>query len=83
MALRWCVHHSKLDIVDGDDGIIIGCTSVKQVEENLENLEKGPLPDDVVKALEDAWLVCKPTAPPYTHGEVKYGYDTGKLLFGK
>ncbi|KAF2424244.1 aflatoxin B1 aldehyde reductase member 3 [Tothia fuscella] len=74
-ALRWCVHHSKLKIKDGNDGIIIGVSSLEQLEGNLRDLEKGPLPEEVVKVLDDAWLVAKPTSVPYWHLDLKYTYD--------
>ncbi|KAF2669935.1 Aldo/keto reductase [Microthyrium microscopicum] len=82
-ALRWVVHHSKLNIKDGNDGIIIGVSNIDQLKGNLKDLEKGPLPEEVVKALDEAWLVAKPTAPDYWHGEMKYTYDTQKALYGK
>ncbi|WWD22594.1 hypothetical protein CI109_107087 [Kwoniella shandongensis] len=83
IALRWCMHHSALNVgTDGGDGIIIGVSSQSQLESNLKDLEKGPLPEEVVKTLDDAWLVTKATAPPYWHGTLKYGYDTQKALFG-
>jgi aflatoxin B1 aldehyde reductase len=81
-ALRWVVHHSALNIKDGNDGIIIGVSSFEQLEGNLTNLEKGPLPEEVVKTLDEAWLICKPTAPNYWHLDLKYTYDTKKALFG-
>ncbi|KAF2022353.1 Aldo/keto reductase [Aaosphaeria arxii CBS 175.79] len=67
IALRWAIHHSELKtrVKGGNDGVIIGVSSFAQLESNLKDLEKGPLPDDVVKALDDAWLVTKATAPPY------------------
>lgn len=67
IALRWCIHHSELKtrVKGGNDGVIIGVSSFSQLEGNLQDLEKGPLPDDVVKALDDAWLVAKPTTPNY------------------
>lgn len=79
-ALRWVVHHSKLDIKSGKDGILIGVSSLQQLEGNLENLEKGPLPEEVVKTLDEAWLVTKPTAVNYWHGDLVYHYDTMKAL---
>ncbi|KAK4508360.1 hypothetical protein PRZ48_002098 [Zasmidium cellare] len=80
-ALRWVVHHSKLDIKDGGkDGIIIGVSSQAQLEGNLRDLEKGPLPEEVVKVLDEAWLVTKATAVPYWHGTLEYKYDTVKAL---
>ena len=66
-ALRWCVHHSALKVMDGNDGVIIGVSSLKQLEGNLRDLEKGPLPEDVVQALDQAWLINKGTAPRYWH----------------
>ena len=55
-ALRWCTHHSMLKLKDGgNDGIIIGVSSLKQLEGNLADCEKGPLPEEVVKALDEAW----------------------------
>lgn len=67
IALRWTVHHSELKtrVKGGNDGVIIGVSSFGQLESNLADLEKGPLPDEVVQALDDAWLVAKATAPTY------------------
>jgi aflatoxin B1 aldehyde reductase len=67
IALRWCVHHSKLEMKDGagTDGVIIGVSSLGQLKGNLRDLEKGPLPDEVVEALDKAWMVSKATTPTY------------------
>lgn len=81
-AFRWCVHHSGLNIKDGgNDGIIMGVSSLKQLESNLKDCEKGPLPEEVLKALDDAWLVTKATTPNYWHLDLKYTYDTQEALF--
>ncbi|KAK2800546.1 hypothetical protein FQN50_008091 [Emmonsiellopsis sp. PD_5] len=81
-ALRWVRHHSALDIREGGrDGIIIGVSSFKQLQENLADVEKGPLPEEVVKALDEAWLVAKPTTVNYWHLDLKYTYDTVRELF--
>lgn len=82
VALRWVVHHSALKVLDGNDGVIIGVSRREQIEENLTNLEKGPLPADVVEAADKAWATVKSEATPYWHGEVEYQYDTQKVLFG-
>jgi aflatoxin B1 aldehyde reductase len=82
-AFRWLVHHSQLKIKDGDDGIIIGVSSLDQLKNNLKDLEKGPLPDEVVKVLNQAWLIAKPTTANYWHLDLKYTYDTQKALFGQ
>lgn len=83
VAFRWMVHHSDLNIKDGgNDGIIIGISSHEQLVQNLKDIEKGPLPEDVVKALDEGWLVCKPTTANYWHLDLKYAYDTRAALFG-
>jgi len=81
-ALRWVVHHSKLKVKDGNDGVIIGVSSIDQLKSNLKDLEKGPLPEEVVKVLDEAWLIAKPTAPDYWHLKLEYTYDTVKEIFG-
>ncbi|KAF2169486.1 hypothetical protein M409DRAFT_20700 [Zasmidium cellare ATCC 36951] len=65
IALRWVVHHSKLNVKNGNDGIVIGVSSFQQLEQNLDHLEEGELPSDVVEALDQAWLVTKATCPLY------------------
>lgn len=82
IALRWCTHHSALKMQNGGrDGVIIGVSSLAQLESNLKDLEKGPLPDDVIKALDEAWLITKPTTTNYWHLDLKYTYDTQRALF--
>ena len=61
---------------------IIGVSSAAQLEQNLKDLEKGPLPEEVLKVLDEAWLVCKPTTADYWRGEIDYKYDTREALFG-
>jgi aflatoxin B1 aldehyde reductase len=82
-ALRWCVHHSALKVKDGNDGVIVGVSSLSQLKSNLAALEKGPLPQDVVDAVDQAWLISKPATPNYWHLELKYTYDTQAALFNK
>ena len=84
-AFRWLMHHSQLKLEgsgQGSDGIIIGVSSQEQLETNLKCIEEGPLPDEVVKALDEAWLVCKPTTANYWHLDLNYTYDTKEALFG-
>lgn len=50
-----------------NDAIIVGASSVKHLEENLVDLEKGPLSEDVLEVLEKAWLKTKAVAPKYWH----------------
>jgi aflatoxin B1 aldehyde reductase len=42
IALRWMSHHSLLKKEHGD-AVIIGASSTKHIEQNLIDLEKGPL----------------------------------------
>jgi len=65
-ALRWMNHHSQLKREHGD-AIIIGASSVKHMEENMVDLEKGPLPEDVVQALDNGWEGCKGISIRYWH----------------
>ncbi|GJC98857.1 aldo/keto reductase [Colletotrichum higginsianum] len=80
-ALRWTVHHSGLKIKDGNDGIIIGISSVQQLEDNLNQLEKGPLPEEVVQALDQAWAISKADTTNYWHLDLEYKYNTRDALF--
>ena len=42
IALRWISHHSLLKRAHGD-AILIGASSLNHIEQNLVDLEKGPL----------------------------------------
>jgi len=64
IALRWIVHHSQLKKEKGDK-VIIGASSEAQITENLRDFEKGPLPEEVLKAVDHAWDIVKPVQPPY------------------
>ena len=81
-ALRWLMHHSALKIKDGNDGVIIGVSKLHHVADNLAYLEKGPLSEEVVEALDAAWAVAKGGAANYWHLDLKYTYDTEAALFG-
>ena len=65
-ALRWMTHHSKMKREFGD-AIIIGASSTKHLEENLVDLEKGPLPEDVVAALDAGWERTRGGSGKYWH----------------
>ncbi|KAK3313379.1 putative aflatoxin B1-aldehyde reductase [Apodospora peruviana] len=87
VAFRWLMHHSALNIKGGGrDGILIGASSLAQLEANLDAvLEKGPLDEDVVRELEGAWDAMRGNAPPYwgVGGPLKYGYEIKEEWFGK
>jgi len=61
-ALRWVVYHSVLQ--DGD-GVVLGASKVSQMEKTLTDIKKGPLPDEVVEAIEKMWSIVEPVAPKY------------------
>jgi aflatoxin B1 aldehyde reductase len=82
-SLRWLMHHSALQVKNGNDGIIVGVSKVEHLRENLPYLESGPLPDEVVKALDAAWIVAKAETANYWHLDLKYTYDTQQELFGE
>lgn len=66
VALRWLKYHSFLS-EDLQDAIIVGASSVNHLETNLADLEKDSLPDEVIEALEKAWLMVKGVVPNYWH----------------
>ncbi|KAJ8503633.1 hypothetical protein ONZ45_g10685 [Pleurotus djamor] len=66
ISLRWVSNHSLMKREFGDS-ILIGASSLKHIEQNLIDLEKGPLPDEILKALDAAWLKVQPYATPYFH----------------
>lgn len=61
---------------------MIGASSLAQLKNNLEAIERGPLPDQVVTALDDGWKIAKSECPDYWHLDLKYTYDTCEELFG-
>ncbi|KAL5533281.1 hypothetical protein ACEPAF_5057 [Sanghuangporus sanghuang] len=62
VALRWLQHHS---VLTPEDGVIIGASSAAQLEQNLVDSEKGPLPQDVVATLDEAYKGVGFDAPTY------------------
>ncbi|KAI0920258.1 hypothetical protein AcW1_002052 [Taiwanofungus camphoratus] len=66
IALRWVSHHSLMKREYGDS-VIIGASSLKHIEQNLVDLEKGPLPEDVLTVLDEAWASVTPYATAYFH----------------
>jgi len=66
VALRWMSHHSQLG-KKYPDAIMIGASSTKHLEDNLVDLEKGPLPEEMVQALDKAWERVKSVAVKYWH----------------
>ncbi|NP_001133222.1 aflatoxin B1 aldehyde reductase member 3 [Salmo salar] len=63
-ALRWMYHHSHLK-GDLGDGVIIGMSSMEQLEQNLSASEEGPLDERVVEAFKHAWDLVAHECPNY------------------
>jgi len=62
VALRWCQHHS---VLTPEDGVILGASSAAQLEQNCTDSAKGPLPEEVLKALDEAWDKVGSACPSY------------------
>lgn len=52
VAVRWLAFHSRLG---PDDAIIFGASKIPQAKQTVAAVAQGPLPDDVVAALDDIW----------------------------
>ena len=57
-ALRWCAYHSALKW-EHKDAILLGASSVAQLESNIDMIDQGPLPEDVVVALDAVYEQIK------------------------
>ncbi|KAH0530814.1 hypothetical protein TsFJ059_005397 [Trichoderma semiorbis] len=66
VALRWMTNHSELGS-DYPDAVLIGASSATHIEQNILDLEKGPLPEDVITALDKAWELVRPITGKYWH----------------
>ncbi|OMP83500.1 Aflatoxin B1 aldehyde reductase member 3 [Diplodia seriata] len=65
-ALRWLAHHSALKKELGD-AVIVGASGPQQMEDNLAALEQGPLPEDVVEALDAGWAKTRALPLKFWH----------------
>lgn len=61
-ALRWIIHHSQLQT---GGGLVVGASSIKQLNGNLDALEAGPLPESVLQAFDNLWDETKDSTQPY------------------
>lgn len=61
---RWLAYHSMLDSERGD-AILIGASKLSHLKQNMEAVQAGPLPEDIVAAFEDAWTITKGDSPEY------------------
>ncbi|KZT21959.1 hypothetical protein NEOLEDRAFT_1150391 [Neolentinus lepideus HHB14362 ss-1] len=79
IALRWISHHSLLRREHGD-AVLIGASSVKHIQQN--DLDKGPLPEEVIEVVDEAWASVKGlcTSTTARHSEM---YDLTVALVRK
>jgi len=54
LAYRWVKYNSPLKPEHGD-AIIIGATSLEQLEQTLAGIDKGPVSDAAAKAIDEIW----------------------------
>ena len=59
LSLNWLQHHTAADC------IILGASSMEQLNENLAAVEEGPLTGDVVKACDQVWQDLRGPLPVY------------------
>ncbi|KAI1370117.1 Aldo/keto reductase [Hypoxylon crocopeplum] len=83
VAMRWLVHHSRLQVRAGHDGIVIGFSNLQQLRDNLNYLEQGPLDGELLEVLERAWQMSKGDMETYWQLPMVYTYDTKEVLFGQ
>lgn len=57
VASRWISHHSALG---DEDAIVLGASKLEQVGDTVANIEKGPLPEEIVALVDRAWATVKP-----------------------
>lgn len=59
-ALRWICFHSALE---KGDNVILGSSRIAQIEQNVKDIAKGPLPQSAVDALQSLWEAVEKDAP--------------------
>ena len=63
-AYRWLVNHSCMK-TDLNDGILLGASKQEQLLQNLEAAKKGPLSENIISTMDEAWEIAKPDSPAY------------------
>lgn len=63
-CFSWLLYHSQLK--EGD-AIILGASSIEQLQEHLHDSRGVQLKEDVIQALEDLWKAVESEAPSYHH----------------
>lgn len=61
---RWLAYHSMLSGNRGD-AILIGASKLDHLEQNVNAIKAGALPEDVVEAFDKAWQLTQGDSPEY------------------
>ena len=61
---RWLAFHSMLDGNRGD-AILIGASKLGHLQQNMDTLKAGSLPEEMVEAFNQAWAITKADSPEY------------------
>lgn len=69
-SVRWIQHHSAM--IPSDLGIIFGGSKPSHVTATLQYCLEGPLPEEIVKAFDEAYLNIKAPLPNYNHSPAWY-----------
>ncbi|KAF5863289.1 hypothetical protein ETB97_010411 [Aspergillus alliaceus] len=64
LALRWTIYHSALSYQHGD-AVLIGASSLAQVEANLDAVEAGPLDEELVDLVNQVGELVGNESAPY------------------
>lgn len=63
-AIRWLVHHSDLANND-NNGIVLGASSISQLDQNIQSFAGQALPDSIVETLDAGWDIIRPACIKY------------------
>jgi aryl-alcohol dehydrogenase-like predicted oxidoreductase len=47
------------------DCVILGASKVEQLEQNLNVIDEGPLPTEVIEGLNEVWMDLRGPTPAY------------------
>ena len=61
---RWLAYHSMLRPERGD-AIIIGASKLHHLQQNMETIKAGPLPEEIIAAFGQAWEITRADSPAY------------------
>jgi aryl-alcohol dehydrogenase-like predicted oxidoreductase len=59
VSLGWLLHHTPIDCV------ILGASSLEQLQANLDAAEEGPCSGALLAKCEEAWERVRPISPRY------------------